>query len=85
MRLLLILLVLLAGCTTTAQPERWELPTSEKIICLRYEQAECGLSLLSCGDDHSVDFECLTEAKYLGPGEYLEPDFYDEPNEDESP
>lgn len=74
----LFLLLALASCTTVSQSERWSLPTGEKVICLKYEQQTCGLSLLKCGHDHSVDFECLSEAQYYGPGDAFEPEIYDE-------
>lgn len=75
----LLFLLLLSGCATT-QPERWQVPTGEKMVCMRYAQAECGLMLQECGQggDSIVDFECLPSAIYHGPGDTYEPDVHDE-------
>lgn len=77
MRFILPLVLLAAGCATR-QPEKWQLPQGDKLVCEQYEQKECGLSLKHCTDTKSVHFECLTEAKYLGPGDHFEPDVIDE-------
>lgn len=66
MRLILASL-LLSGCVTT-QPEVFILPDGQSIVCLQYEQEECGMALRKCGENHSVDFECLNRAKYIGQG-----------------
>ena len=79
-----LIMLFVSGCQTS-QAERWQLPTGEQIICLKYEQAECGLLLKKCGDERSVDFDCMSEAKYLGPGDYFEPDIFDEPSKPKPP
>jgi len=71
----LLILVFVTSCVSVSQPEKWELPTGEKVVCMQYKQEACGLSLLKCG---TVDFECLKEAKYSGPGDAHEPDIIDE-------
>lgn len=68
MRCVLLLLVLVAGCVTS-QPETWENHGTGKMVCLRYEQEECGLRLWKCGPEHSVEFQCLSDAVYYGPGD----------------
>lgn len=78
MRQLVLATLILSGCQTSMQSERWLLSTGDQIICEKYEQTECGLSLKGCGDERTVDLECVIEAKYLGPGEYFEPEIYDE-------
>jgi len=79
----LLLFVFLSACATS-QPEKWELPTSEKVICQSYEQTSCGLALKDCGDSRSVQFECLNQAIYWGPGEYFEPEIIDETKKEEA-
>jgi hypothetical protein len=71
MRFMLLLLLPISACVTS-QPETWENHGTGKMVCLRYEQEECGLRLWKCGPDHSVEFECLTDAVYLGPGDHLD-------------
>lgn len=78
LRIELIYLVLILSSCAVSQPERWILPSGEKVVCQRYKQHKCGLMLSKCGDDKSVDFECVSDATYKGAGEYFEPDIYDE-------
>lgn len=78
MRYLFLLLALISSCTTTRQPERWELPSGEKLVCRTSELTDCGITITGCGPDQSLAFECLTEVKYCGPGDAFEPDIYDE-------
>lgn len=63
-----LLVVLLAGCRTVSQPEAFKMPTGERIECQQYEQKECGMTLRDCGPEHSVEFECLRNVDYIGPG-----------------
>ncbi len=62
----LFLILALTGCTTVAQPEVFKLPTGELVTCLRYAQRDCGLNIMQCGDDHSVEFDCLQDVHYVG-------------------
>lgn len=84
MHRLIIAALLVTGCATS-QPEKWELSaTGEKLICLHYEQDKCGLALQKCGDERTVDFLCVTEARYLGPGDAFEPEMYEETSKGKS-
>lgn len=58
---------LLVGCTTVSQPEQFETNQGEPLTCLRYEQKECGMTLLQCGYERSIEFECMTGVRYIGP------------------
>lgn len=73
----LLFLTFVTGCATT-QSERWILPNGEKIICQQYQQNACGLNLKECGEAGSLEIDCLSEANYRGPGDYWEPEIFDE-------
>lgn len=60
--------MLISGCMSVSQPEVFKLETGETVLCNRYAQSECGMHLMECGDQKSVEFDCITHI------------FYDKPN-----
>jgi len=78
----------IGACSASGKPvkqrEIWSIG-GDVIICDKYLQEDCGLSLKECGDDKSVEYSCLSEAVYLGQGDYLEPLIIDVPSQDPEP
>lgn len=60
----------LATACATVQPETWSTPNTGRVVCQRYEQEPCGLKLAECGADKTVEFSCIHEATYFGPGDH---------------
>lgn len=79
-KLYLTLIAIAFTSCATPSPHKWDIPNLGKVVCHGgAELKECGLWVYGCTESKSVDVGCLSGAVYLGPGEYFEPEIYDEP------
>lgn len=69
MRIFAILIIMFVTGCATYKPTRWELPHGDSVVCKKFSQEECGLSLFECGDGGVLEFTCLPKAGYEGPAD----------------
>lgn len=62
----LLFLLALTGCQTVST-HRFDMDNGERVICRQVHVEHCGLTLEGCGDEASVEFQCLKNVKYIGP------------------
>jgi len=58
-------ILLITGCATS-QPEVFKLQTGELVTCQRYAQRDCGMNIMQCGEDSTLEFDCLQDVHYVG-------------------
>ena len=85
MKLILLALVTLFVSCTTSGSHIVKLEHGEKIVCKKVSIEKCGMNLSGCGDSKSVEFECAKNVLYISPGEFIEPEIYDEPSKAATP